>query len=124
MRRALALAAAALAAAPALAASALAAPCEKPLPTRSWLVVTMQRSGSRWFVDSLISRSGGLVHSFSEKFSGGYVRACVHENATDCRCAVQSSFGMASKMAKDGASASGFKVMLDENNAVAGKARD
>ena len=47
--------------------------------TLPWLVFTRERSGSRWFVDTLSERSGGLVFKTSEIRACG--RGCACEDA-------------------------------------------
>ena len=42
-----------------------------PMPDGRWLVITKQRSGSRWLVDTMTERTGGLVPYTREITCGG-----------------------------------------------------
>ena len=42
-----------------------------PMPDGRWLVITKQRSGSRWLVDTMSERTGGLVPYTREIMCGG-----------------------------------------------------
>jgi len=102
------------------------------LPEGRWLVITKQRSGSRWFVDTMSERTGNLVPYTTEINCKGC--SCGDKSAVPggeqdqaCKCQLAHSYSKA--IGKQGGESRcgegkhfGFKLMLpfDEENAANG----
>ena len=102
--------------------SACADPEIKPecgLPKAKWLVITKQRSGSRWFVDTMTERTGGLVPQTTEINCKGCscgIRSTVPGGEEDqaCQCQLAHHYGkfIAQQENCGGNHHFGFKLML------------
>jgi len=74
------------------------------MPNNTWLVITKQRSGSRWLVDTMATRTGGLVPDGPElRCSGCHCGQHLDmasqtgaAAAAECSCALRQSYSKAS----------------------------
>lgn len=90
------------------------------MPNNTWLVITKQRSGSRWLVDTMETRSGGMVPGGSELrcngcFCGEKFDMTSTEGATaaaHCSCSLQKSYRKASPSCDQTDRHIGFKFMV------------
>ena len=81
--------------------------------TQPWLVFTLQRSGSRWFVDTLDERSGGLVfkNSGMEIKCGASSGCACHDVGSNDTRAVSTCINGLGAGFRDRGSHPGFKFM-------------
>ena len=96
------------------------------LPKGRWLVITKQRSGSRWFVDTMTERTGGLVPYTSEInckgcSCGDY--SAVPGGEQDQNCACQLAHYYSKSIAEEDSSCGkdkhyGYKLMLPHDIGV------
>lgn len=90
------------------------------VPNNTWLVITKQRSGSRWLVDTMVTRTGGLVPDGPElRCTGCYCGEHLDmaspagaAAAAECGCALRKTYRKASPSCTGTDRHVGFKFMV------------
>lgn len=82
---------------------------ECAMPSKTWLVITMNRSGSRWLVDTMAERTGKLVSKVREMHCDGCHCGAqrTDASASECACALHRKYENCNTT-----HAIGFKLML------------
>lgn len=89
--------------------------CQVPcgMPSRRWLVITMNRSGTRWLVDTMAQRTGRLVDKVREMHCDGCSCGAkpTKESTSECVCTLHRKYAEGDKC--NSSHAIGFKLMLN-----------